>query len=192
MMQLPALEQNIFETILARRSVRNYSPQPVPILVLNTVLEAAVWAPSAMHKQPWGFVIVQNKQILQSISESAKALLRLQGKRNQSCAVMLNQIKGNLFFDAPTLIIVCGRTYHQSYEAECWMAAENLMLAACAMQLGTCVVSNALPAISRAETKLILGIPDNYSAVSPIVIGYPNAKTAPCSRKSPLILNTLV
>lgn len=66
------------------------------------------------------------------------------------------------------------------------------MLAACVMQLGNGVVTNALPAISRAEPKLILGIPANYSAVSPIVIGYPNAKTATCGSKSPLILNTLV
>jgi nitroreductase len=48
-MQLPELEQTIFETILGRRSVRSFTPKKVEADVLNTLLEAAVWAPTALH-----------------------------------------------------------------------------------------------------------------------------------------------
>ena len=65
-MLLPKLEQSVFETILARRSVRSYKPEPVATDVLKTLLEAAIWAPTAMHKEPWGFVIIQNKALLQN------------------------------------------------------------------------------------------------------------------------------
>ena len=186
----PVLEKNVFETILARRSVRSYAPQPVADSALNTLLEAAVWAPTAMHREPWGFVIVKNKLILQSISELAKVLLRQQAKRNQTCA-SANPQAGSIFFDAPTLIIVCGRIHHHSCDADCWMAAQNLMLAACALHLGTCVVTDALPAISLPKSKQMLGIPENYTAISPIAVGYPGGGVNPSSRKSPIILNTI-
>lgn len=73
-MPSPVAEQNVFETILARRSVRGYTPQQVDKDTLRTLLEAAVRAPTAMHKEPWAFLIIQNKQVLQQLSDRAKPL----------------------------------------------------------------------------------------------------------------------
>jgi nitroreductase len=51
-MQLPAVEMSAFEAILARHSVRSYAEQPVSRATLHTLLEAAVRAPTALHREP--------------------------------------------------------------------------------------------------------------------------------------------
>ena len=190
-MQLPELEQTIFETILGRRSVRSFAPIKVEADVIKTLLEAAVWAPTAMHKEPWGFVIVQNKDILKSISDLAKPLFIEELKRIGTREDVLKHTDGNLFYDAGTLIIICGKTNGHLPVADCWMAAENMMLAACAMNLGSCVVASALPAMSLPDVKSTLGIPAGFEAIAPIIIGYPKTDTAPSSRKAPLILKSI-
>jgi nitroreductase len=190
-MQLPELEQTIFETILGRRSVRSFAPRKVEPAVLKTLLEAAVWAPTALHKEPWGFVIVQNKDILKNISDLAKPLFIEELKKFGTREDVLKHTDGNLFYDAGTLIIICGKTNGHLPIADCWMAAENMILAAWAMNLGSCVVASALPAMNLPEVKSTLGIPTGFVAVAPVIIGYPKAETAPSSRKAPLILNAI-
>ena len=190
-MQLPELEQTIFETILGRRAVRNYTDKKVEADVLKTLLEAAVWAPTALHKEPWGFVIVQNKSILKNISDLAKPLFIEELKKIGTREDVLKHTGGNLFYDAGTLIIICGKINGHQPVADCWMAAENMMLAACAMNLGSCVVASALPAMSLPEVKSMLGIPTGFTAVAPVIIGYPQTQAAPSTRKAPLILNTI-
>src|SRR5512137_2986127 len=99
-MELPELEQTIFETILGRRSVRSYSPKKVEADVIKTLLEAAVWAPTAMHKEPWGFVIVQNKDVLQNISDLAKPLFLEELRKTDTREDILRHTDGNIFYDA--------------------------------------------------------------------------------------------
>ena len=190
-MQLPELEQTVFETILARRSVRNYAQRKVEDTVIKTLLEAAIWAPTALHKEPWGFVIVQNKEILQHISDLAKPLFLEQLRKTGTREDILKHTNGNMFYDAGTLIIICGKTNGHVPVGDCWMAAENLMLAACAMHLGSCVIASALPAINLDSVKASLGIPAEFTAVVPVIVGYPATDTAPSSRRAPLVLNSV-
>lgn len=190
-MQLPELEQTIFETILGRRSVRSYAPRKVEGSVLKTLLEAAVWAPTAMHKEPWGFVIVQNQELLQNLSNVAKPLFIEELRKTGTREDILKNTAGNLFYDATTLIIICARQNGHMPTADCWMAAENLMLAACAMNLGSCVIASALPAMCLPDVKVTLGIPAEFTAVAPIIIGYPKTETPPSTRKAPLILKSI-
>ena len=190
-MLLPKLEQSVFETILARRSVRSYKSEPVATDVLKAILEAAIWAPTAMHKEPWGFVIIQNKELLQTLSDRAKPLVIEELKRNDMNADIWAHADSNLFYDAGTLIIICGRTNSHLPAEDCWMAAENMMLAATAMNCGTCVIASALPAILLPDIKSTLGIPEDYTPVAPIIVGYPRAESAPSHRRAPLILNTI-
>lgn len=192
-MQLPKVETTIFETILARRSVRSYKARKVDDTTIKTLLEAAVRAPTAIHQEPWAFVIIQDKQLLRNISDQAKPLFMAevsqQGLEDTGHSFdIFNRQDFNLFYDAGTLIIICGRTTAVSYIPDCWLAAENLMLAACAMGLGTCVIGSALTALNLVETKIQLNIPENFSAVAPITLGYPDENIAPTTRKTPVIL----
>ncbi|MGB7816314.1 MAG: nitroreductase family protein [Methylotenera sp.] len=192
-MQLPKLEMTIFEAILARRSVRSYKAQQVDIGTIRTLLEAAVRAPTAIHQESWGFVVIQDRPLLLKLSDQAKPLFLAEVNQHaQEHSKHLSEIFDkpdfNIFYDANTLILICGKTSASFYEADCWLAAENLMLAACAMGLGTCVIGSALPALNMPEVKVKLNIPDYYSVVAPIILGYPANETAPVVRKTPVVL----
>jgi nitroreductase len=192
-MSLPKVEMNIFETILARRSVRRYKARKVDRTTISILLEAAVHAPTAIHQEPWAFVIVQDKALLRSLSDQAKPLFMAQVQKGslEHDGYSFDIFKYpdfNIFYDANTLVLICGKRTLPSYEADCWLAAENLILAACAMGLGTCVIGSALPALNTPETKIKLNIPEKFSVVAPIVVGYPDDEIAPVVRKSPVIL----
>jgi nitroreductase len=192
-MPLPKIEMTIFETILARRSVRRYKARRLDRTTISILLEAAVHAPTAIHQEPWAFVIVQDKQQLQKLSDQAKPLFMAQAQVHglEHAGHSFDIFKYpdfNIFYDASTLIVICGKTTAPSYEADCWLAAENLMLAACAMGLGSCVIGSALPALNIPETKIALNIPENFIAVAPIVVGYPDDEIVPVIRKNPVIL----
>ena len=95
----------------------------------------------------------------------------------------------NIFHGADTLIIICAKPVGQFVAADCWLAAENLMLAASAIGLGSCVIGSAVAALNIHKVKTELGIPDEYSVIAPIVVGVPSGETPATSRKEPLILS---
>ncbi|MDP3677713.1 MAG: nitroreductase family protein [Methylotenera sp.] len=190
---------NIFETILARRSIRSYKTQAVDRVTVHILLEAAVRAPTAIHQEPWAFVIVQNQQLLQKLSDCAKPLFLAKAAAQQSSSKHHDHILEafrspdfNIFYNAGTLILICGKKASHSFEADCWLAAENLMLAACAMGLGTCVIGSALPAFNDHEVNMSLGISDEFSVIAPIILGYPDEEIAPSFRKPPLVLSKFI
>lgn len=192
-MQQPEVEMNVFEAILARRSVRGYTPEEIDRTTVNLLLEAAIRAPTAIHEEPWAFVIIQDKAVLQRLSDRAKPLyvteLRRSGRDRPGHELdVFASPDFNIFFDAGTLIVICAHSMGPFAAADCWLAAENLMLAACAMELGTCVIGTALPALNVPSIKAELGISDKYSAIAPIIVGYPSSETAPTPRKEPFVL----
>lgn len=188
-MQQPTVEMNMFEAILARRSVRHYTRQRVEQTTLSTLMEAAIWAPTALHQEPWAFVIVQDKQLLQRLSDHAKPIFMEEARRAGHAVETFASPDFNIFYDAGTLMVICARQNEPLAFADCWLAAENLLLAACAMGLATCVIGAALSALNTAALKAELGIPEAFSAVAPIIIGYPRSEGTPqTSRKAPLVL----
>ena len=192
-MPLPKVEMTIFETILARRSVRSYKARKVDRTAISILLEAAVRAPTAIHQEPWAFVVIQDKALLRSLSDQAKPLFVAEAQEKGlehagHSFDIFSYPDFNVFYDATTLILICGKTSAPSYAADCWLAAENLMLAACAMGLGTCVIGSALRALNTPETKIKLNIPENFCVVAPIVAGFPDDEITQVMRKNPVIL----
>jgi nitroreductase len=199
---VPEFEKSMFEALLARRSVRKYKPRKVEAQTINNLLEAAVRAPTALGQEPWAFVIIQDKILLKNLSDYAKPLFLNQihqhhqhhqhhSKQAQHKLDLFNRPDFNIFHDANTLIVICGEKNAPFFTADCWLAAENMMLAACAMNLGSCVIGSALSAFEVPEVRTKLRIPDSYSAVAPIVIGYPDEKNIPSSRKSPIVFSCI-
>ena len=188
------MEMNVFEAILARRSVRSYAAREIDRTQLHTLLEAAVRAPTAMHGEPWAFAVVQDRHLLQTLSDRAKPLFQEEVRRagmEEAAGRFLDEFSRpdfNFFYDAGTLIIIGSMATGPFVAADCWLAAENLMLAACAMGLGTCVVGSVLPTLGLAEIKSMLGLPDQFSAIAPIICGYSRGESSPASRKKPVVL----
>lgn len=78
------LKKNLFEAILARRSVRSYTPDVLDRNTVQTLLEAAVRAPTAMHEEPWAFVVVQDQALLQHVSDLAKPIFVEEARHRNS------------------------------------------------------------------------------------------------------------
>jgi len=185
---------SVLKTIYARHSVRSFAPTIVNSATIQTLLDAAVHAPTAMHEEPWAFVVVQNQALLQRVSDTAKPIFveELRHRNAHGASQSFDHFirpDFNIFHGASTLIIICARPLGSFVVADCWLAAENLLLAASAMGLGSCVIGSAVAALNIHKVKKELGIPDEYSAVAPIIIGVPSGETPPTSRKEPAILS---
>jgi nitroreductase len=190
---------DILQAIYGRRAVRAYTAERPDDGIIRTVLDAAVQAPTAMHAEPWGFVVVQDKALLKRLSDRAKAILLDDMKSGRELTTdpavkarlqrTLGDPSFNIFYDAGTLIVTCRKHLGPYTEADCWLAAENLMLAACARGLGTCCIGFAIAVLNEPDIKEELKIPDDITAVVPIILGFPRGTVEPVSRKPPQVLS---
>lgn len=190
-------EFEMLNAIYHRRAVRAYLPRQPDEAQIRELLAAAVQAPTAMHLEPWRFVVVQDKARLKRYSDRAKSLLvepavavgwGSAARRKKSHPAMLEDPAFNIFYDAGTLIVVCRAADTPFAEADCWLAAQNLMLAAHAKGLATCPIGFAVKVLNEPDVKRELGIPAEGAAVAPVILGTAKAEAAPVSRKAPLVL----
>jgi len=183
---------NLHEAIHTRRAVRAYTPRRVEESVLRELLSAAVCAPSAMNAQPWLFAVVQDVRQLKRYSDQAKAMVIARTSsdpKSQLYAARMRDEQFNVFYNASTLVAI-GTADRATYsEADCWLAAATLMLAACNVGIGTCPIGFAVPVLNTPEAKAELGFPPGAAVVAPIVLGYPSAEPEPVPRAQPRIVS---
>ena len=154
------------ETILTRTSVRSYTDKVVEPEKIEQLLRAAMSAPTAVNKQPWAFIVVTDRALLDTLS-----VLLPYGK-------MLNT--------ATTAIVVCGDLnkalleVNQAYWVQdCSAASQNILLAAHAMGLGA-VWTGVFPREDRvSDVRGVLNIPDHLVPLNVIPVGYPNGDSTP-------------
>ena len=169
------------DVIFARRSVRSYTPDKIRQSTVRALLDAAVQAPTTLFTKQLAFVVVQNGQTLRKLSDLTKAWWREEIRTNRhryldvSKEVLqkFSEPDFDVFHGATTLIVMCDRHGDAFGAADCWLAAENLMLAASALGLGSSCIGAALPVLNSAEMRHELGIPPVVTAAASIVIGAP-------------------
>jgi nitroreductase len=181
----------LMNAIYTRRSVRNYKNEPVPREMVNKLLEAATMAPSGSNGQPWSFVVIQDTKFLKDYSERSKALL-LNLMKNRpdphDYKEVLTNPDFNLFYNAGTLIIIYGDLTKATAAIDCCLSAQNLMLAAHDLGLGTCWIGFSTVLFDSADLKQELKIPATYKAVASIIVGYPEGAPGNFSRNEPQVL----
>lgn len=157
----------VLENIFARKSVRSYTDQPVSREQLDTLVRAAMAAPSGRDMRPWKFVVVDDAAVMDSLS------------RQLPYAKMLQE--------AAAAIVVCGdmsivdKSGNPSvnWQFDCSAATQNLLLAAEAMGLGA-VWTGVHPYEDRlAAVKRALILPDYIIPLNVIPIGYPKGEALP-------------
>lgn len=190
------LHLSVLDVINQRRSVRDYAPDKPTPATLNRLLAAAVRAPTAMHAEPWSFLVVQDSTVLRKLSDRAKVEFAHEAQSlpealASHARALLAQPDFNIFYNAGTLIVICAQSMGPFVAADCWLAAQNLMLAACAEGLGTCVIGFAVAPLNLPDVKRELRIPPEVTAVAPIIVGTPRGETPATSRKAPRILGYL-
>ena len=192
-MNKPAMPNNMIDVIYKRRYVRSYKSQKLDPATINTLLAAAVRAPTALHEEPWAFVVLQDMSLMKSLSDRTKGLFidemrHAHTDRGGHTLDIFQHPDFNIFYNAGTLIIICGKSVGPFVAADCWLAAENLMLAACSMGLGTCVIGSAVSGLNSPEIKAELGIPSDISVIVPIIVGVPESEAPITPRKAPWVI----
>jgi nitroreductase len=186
------------DAIFTRRSIRAFERRKIDDSTIRSLLDAAVEAPTAMHLEPWAFVVIQDEEMLKRYSDGAKKSWIREAEKYRDLheplttgglAARLADPSFSIFYGAGTLIVICAKPLGPFVAADCWLAAENLMLAACALGLGTCCIGSAVPALNTPEAKAELGIPRDVTAVVPIIVGVPAGVTPEVRRKEPEILS---
>lgn len=163
---------DVLEAIKGRRSIRAFKSQAVSTEIVEKLIDAARWAPSAGNIQPWEFIIVRNPEIKRNLAKAA-----------------LNQ---SFIEEAPVVIVVCadeirssqgygvrGKTLYCIQDTAA--ATQNIHLAAYSLGLGTCWVG----AFNEEEARKILEIPQGVRPVAIIPVGYP-AEKPPARNRRPL------
>jgi len=189
----PEVFLSALDAIYQRRSVRDFAPGTIDQAVIRALLDAAVHAPTAMHEEPWSFAVIQDKDLLNRLSSSAKEKVRREAQSSNTPQAkhsleLVNKPDFHVFYNAGTLIVIYSKFKGPFVVADCWLAAENLMLAAFAKGLGTCVIGFAVSPLNTPEWKAELNIPAEMTAIAPIIAGVPAGETPAVPRKQPDIM----
>ena len=181
---------NIEDAIAGRRSVREYTDEAVAEATIRRLIEAAVLAPSAVNEQPCTFTVVRDALVLGQISRDAKAQRLAAASGDPHSAhfhTMLSDPNVHIFHHAPALIVISARAAGPWIVEDCALAAENLMLAAYAVGLGSCWIGLAQSYLNTAVGKKALGIPAAWVPVAPIIVGHPKTVPPTVARAQPEI-----
>ena len=181
----------LMQAISQRRAVRHYTDVMVHRAMVMDLLNAATMAPSAMNQQPWSFAIIRGRRRLEGYSERAKAHLlailpQMLDLHQRADALASHDY--NVFHHAGTLVVICAKPALHHPADDCFLAAQNLMLAAQDFGLGTCPIGFVRPWLNQPEIKRELGIPESHMAVVPIVVGFPASTSPPTRRKEPSVV----
>lgn len=158
----------LMQIIKNRRSTRKYKSDTVEDGKIEKLIEAARWAPSASNTQPWRFVIITERKIINSLESIMTGAMGI-----------VNEV--------PALICICvnkeTKTYWTPFDVGC--ALQNILLCAHSLSLGSCTIGSFdVPFVTE-----ILELPDSLEPVLFVILGYSEKEISPPSR---MALNELV
>lgn len=165
----------VINNIMTRTSVRHFTSQPIAADTIETLLKAGMAAPTAMNIQPWSFVVVTERAMLDS-------LMAVHPYSNLATAT--------------AAIIVCGDmqkydddTIRQYWVQDCSAATENILLAAHSLGLGA-VWCGVYPGQERVQgVRRVLDLPGNIMPLNLITMGYPDGETTPKDKWNPAVVH---
>ena len=154
------------ENIMSRRSIRNYKLQAVPREVLNRIMECGVNAPNAINRQSWEVRIVENPE--------------LQAQSKEAMAATGNERAAGCFYNAPVWVFIAQDSAFPFSAYDCGLMAENMMLAANAMGVGSVCLGSPVRFILDSPQKDAvlekLGFSEGYELCLCISMGYPEGE----------------
>ena len=164
-------DNEVMQTIMARRSIRKYLDKPVEHSKLEAIAKAGINAPSARNWQYWAVRIIEDQKLLTDVTEACKSTMPDWMNSDSSAK--------NMFRGAPALICV-GAPKDGGFDLDAGLLGENMMLAAQSLGLGTCIQTGPVRFLltnDKAKPFLeALDIPEGYKLLYVIAVGYPDEK----------------
>lgn len=172
----------VMNTILHRRSIRRFDSRQIEESALQEILQAGLYAPSAGGRQGVIFVVCQDREINERLGRIKRANFH---PRMATAASYVSREQPsiaddpkltNAFYDAPTVITFFAPKQFLFSVDDCAVAAENMMLAADALGIGSCYIGQGWPAFADPYGQEVLKnwrIPTDHYAVMQLVLGYP-------------------
>ncbi len=177
------INNQTLKIIKQRKNTRRFTNEQIKKEELHAVLEAGMdAAPGAGHEKAWHLTVVADKELLDRLNLAGKETAKKLG--NAHVRQMANNEKFNIFFGAPTVIIISGHERALMVETDCAAVTQNLLIAAEAIGLGSCwvnFISFVFNSSNGVEMQKRLGIPDNYKPYYAVVLGYKKTEEACCS-----------
>lgn len=173
------------ETIKKRRSVRAYQDRPISDADLAAIMEAAIYAPSAMNQQKWHFTVIQSGETLDRLMQTARE--NLLKSPIEFFRERASNPDFNVFHKAPAVVIITADEKAVFTEMDCGMAAENIALAATSLGIASCTIGMSAALFEgddAAAVKKELGIPEGYRFVISMALGYAAGDMPPAPPKN--------
>jgi nitroreductase len=154
------------QIIFSRRSIRQYTAEPVSEADIASLLEVGMAAPSARNRRPWHLVAVTDKRVIRTIAQCAPY--------------------GRTMPDAALVIVVCGDpSVSEWWLQDCTLAAENILIAAAGLGLGGVFLGCHDKSEREGPIRQALGIPDEIGMASVLCIGHPAEEKEPRTQYDP-------
>jgi nitroreductase len=189
----------LFDLIRKRRSIRRFRNESVERELLDRLIEAACYAPSAGNRQDWEFTVITSADTIRDVANAVRRRWNAIVAANRDMG-LIDEVEGYAkgfanFEQAPVIVLVSAKhpdgfqerllgddaRATAGGEASAAMAAQNLMLMAHALGLGSCCMTGALAA--RDEIARITGLDRRQEIVCLVAVGYPDETPAAPARK---------
>lgn len=173
-------EEIVVDNLMTRRSVRAYKDTPVPHDIMNIILECGIHAPNGMNKQPWEIRVVDNKELLNAMTDA-----QLKGMdENDPYYPKKDPNFRNMFRNAPTVVFIAMKPGSSS-QIDCGLLAGNMVNAAWAYGIGSCIQMSPIQLMNSEAGKPFLeklSFSEGYEFLMAIGFGYPDEKPEPKPR----------
>lgn len=168
----------VVETILSRRSIRKYKPQPIEREKMEQIINCGINAPNGMNKQSWEVRVVDNPEFINGITDLYK-------KENPKAA----ERPGfkNMFNNAPTVVFIANDPSYELSQIDCGLLGENMILSAWSMGIGSCCLGGPvrfMKSPAAADYLKRLEFSEGYELLYAIAFGYPDETPAVKLRKA--------
>jgi nitroreductase len=171
----------VIASMMKRRTVRNYTDARVPIDILQSILEAASYSPNAGNRQTTQIVVSTNEEINNMMGKIHRVLSKKYNAAKTKEAILLED--GDLeqyglesaFHHAPTVLTLFGPKFFRFTEADCYIMADSICLAAYAYGVSSCIIGGVVDIFQNEYGKKLLenwGISEKYSVCLHITLGY--------------------
>lgn len=164
-------KNEVIETIMSRRSIRQYKDMPVERTKMDTILMCGINAPNGMNRQSWEIRVVGKEYI--------DGVTKLYVEENPDAAK--DPSFKNIFRNAPVAVLVAADTEYELSQIDCGLLGENMMLSAWSMGIGSCCLGSPVRFLKSETAKEFydkLQFSDGYELVYAIGFGYPDEAPA--------------